>query len=270
MTSKLIPANPSDVMVIRKVTPNITTLSVPFLRFGKIKVGGRGTIVRLQSGALAVFSPVALTPEVKQTVKELGEVKYIVATDIEHHIFLGPWFKEYGTAKVIGPEGLPEKRAKSKVEDVPFSVVFTAKNKESTKVDPDFDAEFDYEFVDAHANKELVFNHRPDKTLIEADLLFNLPATEQYSKTGESATSGIYTKLFSGINSTQGTAIWQKRFIWYAISSSNRSSFNKSIGKINKWDFDRIIPCHGDTIESGGKGIFQKVMEWHLKALQKD
>jgi hypothetical protein len=44
MTSKLIPTEPEKVMVIRKVTPDITTLSVPFLRFGKIKIGGRGTL----------------------------------------------------------------------------------------------------------------------------------------------------------------------------------------------------------------------------------
>jgi len=44
MASKLVPANPSEVMVIRSVTPNITTLSVPFLRFGHIRIGGRGTI----------------------------------------------------------------------------------------------------------------------------------------------------------------------------------------------------------------------------------
>jgi hypothetical protein len=44
MKSKLVPANPSEVMVIRSVTPNITTLSVPFLRFGRIRIGGRGTV----------------------------------------------------------------------------------------------------------------------------------------------------------------------------------------------------------------------------------
>ena len=44
MTSKLIPTNPSDVMVIRKVTPNITICSTPFNRFGRFKIGGRGTI----------------------------------------------------------------------------------------------------------------------------------------------------------------------------------------------------------------------------------
>lgn len=41
---KLAPSNPEDVMVIEQVTPSITTCSVPFSRYGVIKVGGRGTI----------------------------------------------------------------------------------------------------------------------------------------------------------------------------------------------------------------------------------
>lgn len=57
MTSKLIPANPSAVMVIRDVTPNITTLSVPFTRFGLFRVGGRGTI-----GASFPFPPFLSPP----------------------------------------------------------------------------------------------------------------------------------------------------------------------------------------------------------------
>lgn len=31
-------------MVIRNVTPNIATFSVPFSRFGSVKIGGRGTL----------------------------------------------------------------------------------------------------------------------------------------------------------------------------------------------------------------------------------
>lgn len=44
MSAELIPSNPSDVMVIRSVTRNIVTFSVPFARFGKAKIGGRGTL----------------------------------------------------------------------------------------------------------------------------------------------------------------------------------------------------------------------------------
>lgn len=53
-------------------------------------------------------------------------------------------------------------------------------NKERMKVDPDFDKEFVYEYVGSHANKDLVFCHKPDKTLIEADMMFNLPAHASY------------------------------------------------------------------------------------------
>jgi len=44
MSAKLIPRHPSEVMVIRNITPNVVTLSVPFSRFGVLKVGGRGTL----------------------------------------------------------------------------------------------------------------------------------------------------------------------------------------------------------------------------------
>jgi hypothetical protein len=37
----------------------------------------------MQNGWLAVFSPVALTDEVKQKVADMGEVRYITALDIE-------------------------------------------------------------------------------------------------------------------------------------------------------------------------------------------
>jgi hypothetical protein len=38
------PSNPDEVLVIRNVTPNIVTLSLPFSPFGGVKFGGRGTL----------------------------------------------------------------------------------------------------------------------------------------------------------------------------------------------------------------------------------
>lgn len=86
MSSKLVPSNPSEVTVIRRVTDSITTLSAPFSRFGRIHIGGRGTLVRLQNGTVAVFSPTALTPEAKSAVSAMGELRYIAALDLEVNI----------------------------------------------------------------------------------------------------------------------------------------------------------------------------------------
>lgn len=271
MTSKLVPPDPAAVMVIRQVTPNIVTCSTPFYRFGRFKVGGRGTIVKLQSGALAVFSPTALTSDVRSTVDALGKVSYIAATDMEHHIFISDWAKAYPSAALMCPEGLPEKREKSpETKGNIFKYVWTQANKATMKVDEEFDREFDVEYVGSHANKELVFCHKPDRTVVEADMMFNLPAFEQFSKTKENPESGVLTKLFIGLQNTRGDATWQKRFLWYVASSGNRPDFNKSVERIAAWDFDRIIPCHGDVIETEAKGVFRKVFDWHLKALAKE
>ncbi|CAN8100423.1 unnamed protein product [Discula destructiva] len=269
MSDKLVPANPADVMVIRDVTPNVVTFSVPFKRFGVIPVGGRGTAVKLTSGSLAVFSPVALTPEVQAKVTALGgAVKYLIAPDIEHHIFLSEWATAFPEAKLIGPEGLPEKREKAtdpKIGKEPFAVVFRAENKLSQTIDEEFDRDFAYEYVDAHANKELVFFYKPERVLIEADLLFNLPAVEQYSRVPEAEKKvSLPAKLFISINSTEGEAKGMKRFLWYAMSARDRPGFNESVGRIDKWDFVTLVPCHGETIVGNAKEVWTKVFEWHL------
>ena len=42
--SKLFPTNAAELTVTRQITPNITTLSSPFYRFGRVKLGGRATL----------------------------------------------------------------------------------------------------------------------------------------------------------------------------------------------------------------------------------
>ncbi|KAK3355358.1 hypothetical protein B0H65DRAFT_45169 [Neurospora tetraspora] len=272
MSNKLVPANPDEVMVIRDVTPNVVTFSVPFLRFGKIPIGGRGTLVKLSNNTLAIFSPVSLTPSALSRVSSLGsgQVSYIIAPDIEHHIFVSEWARAFPSAKIIGPEGLPEKRSKitddERIGHEPFSVVFTKENKQTIKIDEDFDKDFDYEYVHSHPNKELVFFYKPDKVLIEADLMFNLPAIEQYSKVPEAEKphGSLLGRIFQGMNNTEGEAKGIKRFLWYAISRGDRAGFNESVRRIHEWGFETIVPCHGETIVGNGKEVFEKVFEWHL------
>lgn len=219
--------------------------------------------MRLANGSLAAFSPVALTEEVKSRVAAFGTVKYLIAPDLEHHIFLDPWQKEYPNAILIGPDELSAKRDKA---GQPLTFTQLWKKDVPPMVDAEFDKEFEYTYVAAHPNKELVFNHKPTKTLIQADFMFNLPATEQMSKTGIDPTAGFLTRLFIKLNSPDASpnAVWQRRFLWYGMSSSDRNGFNKSARIVDGWDFTRMIPCHGDVIEGNAKEVFRKVFAWHL------
>jgi hypothetical protein len=206
---------PNPFLVIRNVAPEITTFSVPFLRFNKIKFGGRATLVRLSTGSLAIFSPVPLSPDVSSTISNLGgNLRYIVAPDIEHHMQLGPYKNAYPAATVIGPEGLREKRAKQGDQDVVIDYEFNKANKRQLKLPDELMQEFEVEYWDGHASKELAFLHKPSRTLIEADLLFNLPAREQYSMSGEDPTKGVFTKLMSYFTNTRVGHKGQQRFLW--------------------------------------------------------
>ncbi|KKF92288.1 1-phosphatidylinositol phosphodiesterase [Ceratocystis platani] len=280
-TPGLAPANPEAVVVFARPTANILTLSVPFLRYGRFPIGGRATVARLGDGSLAVFSPIALTPSVRSAVREFGgDVRYIIAPDIEHHMFLSAWKSAFPQAQLIGVEGLPEKRAAAaaargnglpqadsysdpQITDIPFTTVFQATNKATLSIGPAFDESFSYEYVDGHKNKELVFLHKADRVLIQADLIFNLPATEQYSKARQEfdeRTSSLRYKIFRSFLHTDVAHMTRPR-IWQHYMAENKESYKESMRRIADWNFDTIIPCHGDVMKGDGKQRFMSLMK---------
>lgn len=219
----------------------------------------------------------ALTPDVKAKVAELGgQVRYLIAPDIEHHIFLSEWAAAYPEAKLIGPEGLPEKRAAQEDgderigRDDAFAFVFSPANKNPGDISAEFAADFEAEYVGAHPNREIVLCYKPERVLIQADLLFNMPATEQYSRASEADRSvhPRLNRLWDSLLTTSGPAKGHKRVQWHVFSNGNkdRAGYNASVKKIDAWDFTTMIPCHGDVIEGNGKEVFRKIFEWHLQS----
>lgn len=193
-----------------------------------------------------------------------GTVRYIVALDLEHHLHLASWRTAFPEAEILAPEGLWEKRQSTPdIKDAMFRYTFH-NGKHCQSISEEFDEDFEVEYVYGHTSRELVFLHKPSCTLIEADLLFNLPANEQYSKTDQKSGSGFLTRLFIPFMSINAPATWQKRFMWHVLSKVDRKAFAMSVQRIEKWDFDRLIPCHGDVIPTGAKDIFRMVFQRFL------
>ncbi|KAF2859059.1 hypothetical protein K470DRAFT_259230 [Piedraia hortae CBS 480.64] len=265
---RLIPPDPEKVMVLRRVAPTILTCSTPFLRAGYIKIGGRGTVVQLQTGNLAVFSPVALTPTLQRELSTMGtgKVSYIAALDQEHHIFISEWHKYFPEARVLAPDTLPVYREKQGYDKLPAENWVLFKDG-GMPVSPEFDAEFESVYLPEHVNKELVFCHKPTRTLIEADLMFNMPATEQFSRVTEK--SGMLvnslTRAFQYFTTTNGENPPQQRMA-SLIARNDPAGFSKHVKTIASWGFDRMIPCHGDVIETGGLDAFKRVFKAQLAA----
>ncbi|PCH44752.1 hypothetical protein WOLCODRAFT_154794 [Wolfiporia cocos MD-104 SS10] len=82
-------------------------------------------------------------------------------------------------------------------------------------------------------------------TLIEADLLLNLPTTEQYSKTHSS---------------------WKSLLAEYLNSHSaiHKRVMKRDVRTVASWNLEWIIPCHGDIIEKDAGEVWWEAYRWYL------
>ncbi|MEM1023738.1 MAG: hypothetical protein AAGD10_08740 [Myxococcota bacterium] len=201
------------------------------VKFLGIEMGTRMTILNLD-GQLLVHSPIDVDPS---SVAHLGEPRWVIAPNKLHHLFVAPWV-EAGLEGWAAP-GLPEKRA-----DVDFHGVFDADGK--SPFGPDVDV---LPMRCMPAVNEVVLFHRPSRTLILSDLLFNFPPTAPWA-------TRAFMRLFGahpGCRASHLERLTMKRDIARA-----------ELGRILEWDFERVILAHGDILESGGPHALRAAYHW--------
>ena len=148
----------------------------------------RMTVVRLETGGLLVYAPVAPTRQcihlVRELVERYGEVKYIILPTIsglEHKYFVGPFARKFPQATVyVAPNQW------SFPVDLPLSwlgfppgrtEVLPADSKQAP-----FGSEFDYAIlgdIDLRLGQfeEVAFLHRRSQTLLVVDSIVSIPET---------------------------------------------------------------------------------------------
>ena len=98
--------------------------------------------------------------------------------------------------------------------------------------------------------REFAFFHHPSRTLILADLMFNLsPEAGRWTQWFLRASGGIHE--FPGMS----------RLFRFLIK--DRAAFASSIQQIADLDIDRIIVAHGDPIVRNAKATFLRTLAKH-------
>ncbi|MGF1514184.1 MAG: DUF4336 domain-containing protein [Elainellaceae cyanobacterium] len=148
----------------------------------------RMTVVRLESGGLLVYAPIAPTGECVAMLRELeaehGPVRYIVlptVSAVEHKVFVGPFARRFPQAQVFVvpnqwsfPVNLP-------LSWLGFPPGRTQVLPESSDRAP-FKEDFDYALLGPirlglGSFEEVAFFHRRSRTLIVTDTLMAIPET---------------------------------------------------------------------------------------------
>jgi len=106
------------------------------------------------------------------------------------------------------------------------------------------------------ANKDVALCHAPSRTLIVADLLFNLSGTEQYSRSKASSKAPFF-----GTFGPHGKA--HKHFLW--SQSEDKRAMERDAQTVAQWDFERVTMCHGDVVEKDGSAVWREAYKWFLE-----
>jgi hypothetical protein len=174
---------PHNKTVIRDVLPDITTFSVPFSRFAPfgyrkfVAVGNRATAVRLHDGRVLLLNPVPLEPTIQATLTALGGVHF-VASDLGHHLYVKSYLDVWPNAKTIGVPGLERKR-----KDVKWDFLCGDWSRGGPEDEFEFSEDIETVLFEGFITYCVAWYHKPTKTLIQSDLLMNLPCTEVRSDT---------------------------------------------------------------------------------------
>lgn len=214
---------------ISAVAEGVHTVDRP-QRYNGIEVGARMTILQLDDGLL-IHSPVDIDPA---DIEHLGEPRWVLAPNLLHHLYVGSWV-DAGLEAWAAP-GLPEKRA-----DIDFDGVVDSQSRP-------FDDEVEVLPMRAFAmTHEVVVFHRPSRTLVVSDLVFN------FTKAAPWLTRASMWCLcgYPGCSTTL-----LERY------GMDRDIARQEIERIAEWDFDRLIMAHGEVIETGGKSALLEAFRW--------
>jgi len=223
--------------VLTELDRNLWTAVAPLSLMG-MHIGARMTVVRLENGGLWLHSPIKAEDDLKAAVAKLGPVEFLVAPNCFHHFFVGGWKRAFPKAKLLAAPGLAEKRPKLAIDgtlgDAP---------------DPAWGDAFDQTlFEGAPKLNEVVFLHRPSRTLIATDLIFNLTSFPNWT-----------TRFFATMFGTRrGPAVSRL----FKMVTRDKAAARRSLDRILSWEFDRIVMAHGEPIESGGSELLRDRCRW--------
>ncbi|MGJ8723406.1 MAG: hypothetical protein ACSHYB_02525 [Roseibacillus sp.] len=202
-------------------------LSIAGAQFGR-----NITVVRLSSGKLLIHSTADFTEEDAQAISELGEPAWLLEATLYHDTFAKEGRAAFPDIPYLVPKKFPEAESLNAQTLTPQN----APNEWARELEV-------IPIKGAPKLNELALYHSPSKTLILADLIFNLPPTTK-------GWTRFFLRALSGIKVYPGMSRLLKLCI------KDREAFTHSLQQIADLDFEHIIVAHGDPILTDAKSKF--------------
>ncbi|MEZ0370868.1 MAG: DUF4336 domain-containing protein [Candidatus Sericytochromatia bacterium] len=215
-------------LTLRRSDTELWLIDHPLRALGA-HLGTRTSVIRLADGSLWLLSPGPGLESLKAELEALVPVSALVAPNAMHHLSLPATLTLFPEATVYGPPGL-----KAKQPDLPYLPYAQAP----------WAAEIPrIEVQGLGGLEESAFYHRPSRSLLVTDLVFNIRRSQH-----------LWTRLFMILNDGYG------RFGPTRVLRSllkDPEALRASLEAILAWDFERVVMAHGEVLESDGRRQLQ-------------
>lgn len=184
---------------------------------------------------LIVISPIKFDDQQVARLRSLGGITDIVAPNMIHHLSVKHAKALFPKATVWAAPGLREK-----IPDLPIDKLLT------TAAWPYGDVLRPILLEGCPSWNEIVFIHKPERTLIAIDFVFNIHNQK-----------GVMAKTIQKILGTYDRFAVSRLTTTYV---KDKDKFRASVAQVMASDFDRVMMTHGDIVESGGKPLLKEAL----------
>jgi len=225
--------------MLRQLASDLWVIEQP-LRFAGLEVGTRMSVIALEDGSLLLHSPIRPDPELREELDSLGRVRFAVAPNRFHHLHVADCVSAYPELRCFCAPGLERKRS-----DIEWHGILGDEAPEAWAGQLD-----QIRFRGFPLANEVLFFHRSSRTLLAADLAYNIGAES-------AAVTRLFFRLLGGYGRFGPTRLER-------LLIRDRAAARGSLERILEWDFERVILTHGEVLERGGPAALRAGYAWLL------
>ena len=238
----------SSVAGLARVTDQIWIVDDKPINAAGLELPIRMVVVRLSNGDLVLHSPVRYSSELRHQLERLGKIKYLLAPNIAHWMFLPDWQRELPQAKTFAARGLSARR---QVRAAGIRI-----DRELGDVTPEeWAADLEVVAVDAPMFSEIELFDKRSRTLVLTDLVQNLDP-DHLSTANEQAANLL------GISRPDGKAPVYLRLLLRLGGRSVRAAAERLLSLAP----ERVMFAHGDWFRTDGTERLRQSLRWLVPA----
>ncbi len=218
---------------MKQLAENLWLLRYPLTLLGA-DLNRNVTVMRLGSGELVIHSTGPFTPGDVVAISALGRPRWIMDVMARHDTFAKEGRAAFPEATYLAPEGFSE------------AVGFAT---QPLTNQPEWGGEIEVMLLEGVPSmKEHVVLHRPSRTLIVADLMFDF---------GADAPTWTHALMFVAVGAKHDPGMARSM----RLTVKDKAALQASLARMMTWDFDRLIVGHGDEIDTGAKARVQDALQ---------